>query len=85
LRRSVGLDMWHMLEPVKKTNLERLGRLRREVKANMAIEMTDSMARVCMEGMRAQNPSVTEKELVEMLRRRFEWARRRQPHCRRVR
>jgi hypothetical protein len=76
LRRSRGLDVWDRLEPVKKANLERLGRLRPEVRVNMAIDMTDSMAKVCMEGIRAQNPGVTEEELVEMLCCRFEWARR---------
>lgn len=57
-------------------DLERLGRLQSEVKVNMAIDMTDAMVQVCVEGMRAQNPSMTEEECMKKLRERFEWAKR---------
>jgi hypothetical protein len=44
----------------------------------MAIDMADAMVQVCVEGMRAQNPSMTEEECMKKLRERFEWAKRRQ-------
>ena len=57
--------------------LERLGRLPPCVKVNMAVDMTEAMVIVCLEGVRAQNPKLTDGELMERLRERFEWARRR--------
>lgn len=54
--------------------MERLGRLEPGVKVNMAVELTEAMVSVCMEGMRAQNPNMTEEELMERLRERLEWA-----------
>jgi hypothetical protein len=53
-----------------------LGRLRPEEKVNMAIDMTEAMVRVCAEGIRGQNPKMTEKELIEKLRERLEWCKR---------
>ncbi|MGA2767725.1 MAG: hypothetical protein ABSF24_05350 [Candidatus Bathyarchaeia archaeon] len=44
----------------------------------MAVELTEAMASVCMEGMRAQNPNMTEEELKERLRERLGWAKRSQ-------
>jgi hypothetical protein len=55
---------------------ERVGRLPSEVKVNMAMDMTESMVRVCAEGIRAQYPDITEKELMEKLRERLEWSKR---------
>lgn len=55
---------------------ERIGRLPPEVKVNMAMDMTESMVRVCAEGIRVQNPNITEKELMEKLRERLEWSKR---------
>jgi hypothetical protein len=51
--------------------MERLGRLEPGVKVNMAVELTEAMVSVCMEGMRAQNPNMTEEELMERLRERL--------------
>jgi hypothetical protein len=56
--------------------LERVGRLEPEVKVNMAIEMTEAMVRVCLDGIRGRNPSMAEEELMEELRERLEWAKR---------
>lgn len=56
--------------------LERVGRLKHEVKVNMAIDMTEACVRICAEGIKAQNPNITEKELIEKLRERLEWAKR---------
>lgn len=78
LHRSRSLDVWERLDPVRKANLEQLGRLQPEVKVKMAIEMTEAMASLCIEGIKAQNPKVTKEELMERLRCRFEWAKRSQ-------
>jgi len=43
----------------------------------MAIDMTDAVVRVCAEGIRAQYPEITEEELIERLRERFAWMKRR--------
>jgi hypothetical protein len=51
-----------------------LGRLKPEEKVNMAIDMTEAMVQVCAEGIKAQYPSITEKELMEKLRERLEWS-----------
>jgi hypothetical protein len=65
--------------------MERLGRLEPEAKVNMAVEMTEAMVSVCMEGMKAQNPNITKEELMERLRERLEWAKRSQTGDGRVR
>jgi len=59
---------------------ERVGRLPSEVKVNMAMDMTESMVRVCAEGIKAQYPDITEKELMEKLRKRLEWSKRWRKH-----
>jgi hypothetical protein len=40
----------------------------------MAIEMTEAMARVCLDGIKGRNPSMAEEELMKELRERLEWA-----------
>jgi hypothetical protein len=55
---------------------ERLRRLKPEEKVAMAIDMTDACVRICAEGIRAQCPGVSEGELIERLRERFEWSKR---------
>lgn len=54
----------------------RLGRLKPEEKVNMALDMSDAVVRICAEGIKAQNPGITEKELIEKLRERIEWSKR---------
>ena len=61
---------------LKKEDVERLGRLKPEAKVAMMMDMTESMVRVCAEGVRAQNPDITEGELIEKLRERIEWSKR---------
>jgi len=61
---------------LKKEDVERLGRLKPEVKVNMTIEMTEACVRVCAEGIRAQFPGISDKELMEKLRERFKWSKR---------
>jgi hypothetical protein len=60
--------------------VERLGRLKPEVKVNMAIEMSEFCVQVCAAGIRAQNPKMTEQELLEKLRERIEWSKRWRKH-----
>jgi hypothetical protein len=55
---------------------ERLGRLKPEEKAAMALEMSDFCVRVCAEGIRAQHPDISEEELLARLRERLEWCKR---------
>jgi len=61
---------------MRKEDWERVGRLKPEVKVNMAMDMTEAMVRVCAEGIRAQYPDIAEKELMERLRERLEWTKR---------
>ena len=61
---------------LKKEDWERFGRLKPEEKVNLAIGMSDVVVRICAEGIKAQNPGITEKELIEKLRERFEWSKR---------
>ncbi|MFQ6073644.1 MAG: hypothetical protein ACE5KC_00350 [Candidatus Bathyarchaeia archaeon] len=48
-----------------------------EEKVNIAIDMTDACVSVCAEGIRAQHPEITEEKLLEQLRERIEYAKRR--------
>jgi hypothetical protein len=51
-------------------------RLKPEERVVLAMDMTEAMVRVCAEGIKAQNPDITEKELMEKLRERLEWSKR---------
>jgi hypothetical protein len=51
-------------------------RLKPEERVALAMDMTEAMVRVCAEGIKAQNPGITEKELMEKLRERLEWSKR---------
>ncbi len=55
---------------------ERLGRLKPSEKVAIAIDMTDACVRTCAEGIRQQNPGVSEEELVKKLQERLEWTKR---------
>jgi hypothetical protein len=56
--------------------MERLGRLKPEEKVMMAIGMSDFAVQVCAAGIKAQNPNISDEELIEKLRERFEWSKR---------
>jgi hypothetical protein len=73
LRRQ---DVWERHRLHREADSERVGRLPPEAKVNMAIDMTDAIVRVCLEGLRAQNPNMTTEEYMKKLRERFEWAKR---------
>lgn len=55
---------------------ERLGRLKPKEKVAIAIDMTDACVRICADGVRAQNPGISEEELIGKLRERLEWTKR---------
>ncbi|MEM3731736.1 MAG: hypothetical protein QXE74_08205 [Candidatus Bathyarchaeia archaeon] len=38
--------------------------------------MSEAVVRVCAEGIRAQNPSISDNELIEKLREKLEWSKR---------
>ena len=57
---------------------ERLGRLPSSVKVAIALDMTDACVRTCAAGIRAQNPGISEEELIEKLRERLDWTKRHQ-------
>lgn len=52
---------------------ERLGRLKPEEKVALCIDMTDACIQTCAAGIRAQNPGISEAELVVKLRERLDW------------
>jgi len=58
--------------------LKRVGRLKPEVKVNMAIGMSDVCVRVCADGVRNQNPGISEEELIERVRERLMFGKRRE-------
>jgi hypothetical protein len=58
-------------------NWKRLGRLKPEEKLAIAMDMTDACVRICAEGIKAQHPGISEEELLEKLRERLEWSKRR--------
>jgi len=60
----------------REEDLERVGRLPGDVKVQMAIEMTETVVGVCAEGIKAQNPGITDEELMQKLRERIEWSKR---------
>lgn len=61
---------------LRKVEVERVGRLPPEVKVNMMMDMTDAMVNVCVEGIKTQNPDITEEELMKKLHERLGWTKR---------
>lgn len=59
-------------------NVERLGRLPPEEKVSIAIDMIRASLKSSAEGVKSQNPGITEDELIEKLRERLEYAKRQQ-------
>lgn len=55
---------------------ERLGHLKPEEKVAICMDMTDACVRICAEGIKAQNPGISEEELIAKLRERLEWSKR---------
>lgn len=57
--------------------LERVGRLKPEDRVNLAVDMSDVCIRVCADGVRDQNPGISEEELIERVRERLMFSKRR--------
>lgn len=55
---------------------ERLGRLPPEEKVAICMDMSDACVQVCADGIRAQNPDISEEELIAKLRERIAWSKR---------
>jgi hypothetical protein len=55
----------------KEEGVKRLGRLKREERVNLAVGMSDVCVRVCADGVRDQNPGISEEELIERVRERL--------------
>jgi hypothetical protein len=55
---------------------ERLGKLKPEEKVDLAVGMSDFVIRVCADGVRAQYPGISEEELIERVRERLQFGRR---------
>ena len=54
-------------------NKKELGKLPSERKVEIMMDMTSACVRICADGIRAQNPDITETELLEKLRERVQW------------
>ncbi len=61
-------------------NWKRLGQLPPEEKVAICLDVSDACIRICADGIRTQNPDITEEELIRQLRIRIAWTKR---HCRR--
>ena len=59
-------------------NWKGLGRLPPERKVEIMMDMTSACVRICADGIRAQNPGISEAELLEKLRERVQWRKRRE-------
>jgi len=57
-------------------NWERLGRLPPEKKLEIMFDMINASTRFCADNIRAQNPGITDAELIEKVRERLEWRKR---------
>ena len=57
-------------------NWKGLGRLPPERKVEIMMDMTSACVRLCADGIRAQNPGISEAELLEKLRERVQWRKR---------
>jgi len=55
---------------------EQIGQLKPEERVNLAVGMSDDCVRVCADGVRDQNPGISEEELIERVRERIEWSKR---------
>ena len=57
-------------------NWKGLGRLPPERKVEIMMDMTSACVRISADGIRAQNPGISEAELLEKLRERVQWRKR---------
>ena len=57
--------------PKNQPSKQSLDKLTPEEKLNMAISMTDTVVQICAEGVKSQNPNISEDELIEKVRERM--------------
>jgi uncharacterized protein (DUF2267 family) len=60
-----------MLRRITEVEILSVKKLKREEKANLAINMTDVVIQICADGIKDQNPDITEAELKAKLRERL--------------
>lgn len=60
----ITVQVWNSESSVKR-------RLTPEERVNLSVGMSDVCIRVCADGVRDQNPSISEKELIERVRERL--------------
>lgn len=63
---------------LRKEDWERIGRLKPEDRVNLAVGMSDVCVWVCADGVRDQDPSISEAELIERVRERLMFGKRRE-------
>jgi len=56
---------------MRKEDWERIGRLKPAERVDLAVGMSDVCVRVCADGVRDQNPGISEEELIERVRERL--------------
>jgi hypothetical protein len=54
-------------------NWKQIGRLPPEKKAEIMMDMTSASVHICMDGIRHQNPEISDNELLTKLRERVQW------------
>jgi len=54
-----------------------MGKLKPEEKVNLAINMTDVVVQICADSIKDQNPNITEAQLIEKVRERIMYQKRR--------
>ena len=59
-------------------DVSRLGRLKSEERVNLVVGMSDVYVRVCADGVRDENPGISEEELIERVRERLMFGKRRE-------
>jgi len=57
--------------PKNQPSKQSLDKMTPEEKLNMAISMTDTVVQICAEGVKSQNPNISEDELIEKVRERM--------------
>ncbi len=67
-------------EEVEDEDWKRLGHLPSEQKVAIMMDMTNGCVRVCVDGIRAQNPQISNEELLAKLRERLEFSKRDRLH-----
>ena len=63
---------------LRKESWEQIGRLKPEERVNLAVGMSDVCVRICAEGVRNQNPGISEEKLIERVRERLMLGKRRE-------